>query len=49
MCILPEAIFYPNVEVLDAANWMLTRQAGHAANNKTEALQMLRTLDKSDQ
>jgi glycosyltransferase involved in cell wall biosynthesis len=41
--------FYPNVEVLDAANWMLTRQAGHAANNKTEALQMLRTLDRSDQ
>jgi hypothetical protein len=41
--------FYPNVEVLVAAQWILTKQTGQVAMNKIEALSLLRTLDRSDQ
>jgi glycosyltransferase involved in cell wall biosynthesis len=40
--------FYPDVEVLDAASWILDNH-GYQAKNKTEALRMLRMMDSSEQ
>jgi hypothetical protein len=41
--------FYPNVEIFEAAKWILTNHAEPHANSKIEALSMLRIRDRSDQ
>lgn len=41
-------LFYENIDVLEAANWIINENFGKSVDTKPEALEMMRTLDKSN-
>lgn len=41
--------FYEKIEILEAVNWLIEKRCGVTAKSKTEALKIMRGMDRSDQ